>query len=178
MTPQEKEHFKNKIENPILFELIDLFSNELKLYAGANYENCRQFEFSNADDNHILINLSNWENNYKENLFMSAMKGINYFTFVMNNKTVFPIGAFNSVMKAIDGNDDIYINKKAIKWFPQELKSLITQQGIEFEDLKKLEKRNYQNYSNNHYHNSNNWLEDVAGTNDPETMNDVYWNLD
>lgn len=25
---------------------------------------------------------------------------------------------------------------------------------------------------------SNNWLEDAAGSNDPEDMNDVYWNLD
>lgn len=33
----------------------------------------------------------------------------------------------------------------------------------------------YDGYDN---YNSNNWLRDAAGTDDPETMNDVYWNLD
>lgn len=30
----------------------------------------------------------------------------------------------------------------------------------------------------NPYHNSYNWLADAAGTNDPEVMNDVFWNID
>lgn len=30
----------------------------------------------------------------------------------------------------------------------------------------------------NDYYNTNNWLSDAAGTNDPEVMNDVEWNLD
>lgn len=33
-------------------------------------------------------------------------------------------------------------------------------------------------YNYNDYYDSSNWLADAAGTNDPEAMNDVYWNLD
>ena len=37
----------------------------------------------------------------------------------------------------------------------------------------------YDNYDDrDYYYNSNDWLIDAAGTDDPETMNDVYWNLD
>ena len=39
-----------------------------------------------------------------------------------------------------------------------------------------LELENDLEFDNNY--NSNNWLRDAAGTNDPETMNDVFWNLD
>jgi len=34
----------------------------------------------------------------------------------------------------------------------------------------------YDDYDN--YYDTNDWLSDAAGTDDPETMNDVYWNLD
>jgi hypothetical protein len=32
--------------------------------------------------------------------------------------------------------------------------------------------------NNDNYYNSNNWLEDAAGSDDPEMMNDAYWNMD
>jgi hypothetical protein len=42
--------------------------------------------------------------------------------------------------------------------------------------------RNYRSgkhyFQNDYSNDSNNWLEDVAGSDDPEVMNDVYWNLD
>lgn len=42
---------------------------------------------------------------------------------------------------------------------------------------KKIEYRD--EFSHNDYHyDRNNWLEDAAGTDDSEVMNDVYWNLD
>ena len=31
---------------------------------------------------------------------------------------------------------------------------------------------------NQKFYDSDNWLKDTSGTDDPETMNDVYWNLD
>ncbi len=34
------------------------------------------------------------------------------------------------------------------------------------------------NYNNNWSYDESNWLSDAAGTNDPEVMNDVKWNLD
>ncbi|WP_158838314.1 hypothetical protein [Polaribacter sp. L3A8] len=46
-------------------------------------------------------------------------------------------------------------------------------QGIEFENLKRKTKN-----TNNYKYNESNWLEDAAGTDNPEVMNDVYWNLD
>ncbi len=39
--------------------------------------------------------------------------------------------------------------------------------------------KNFDYYDDSdYYYNSNDWLIDAAGTDDPETMNDVYWNLD
>lgn len=42
--------------------------------------------------------------------------------------------------------------------------------------LSKSNSNNQQNEYRQQY--KNNWLEDSAGTDDDETMNDVYWNLD
>lgn len=53
----------------------------------------------------------------------------------------------------------------------KELQSLNTKYG------KWKEKRTIKRF-NREDRNSSNWLEDAAGTDDPETMNDVYWNLD
>lgn len=36
----------------------------------------------------------------------------------------------------------------------------------------------YDSYNDDYYYDSNDWLVDAAGSNDPEVMNDVYWNLD
>ena len=33
-------------------------------------------------------------------------------------------------------------------------------------------------FDDNDHYNRNDWLRDVSGTNDFETMNDVFWNLD
>lgn len=36
----------------------------------------------------------------------------------------------------------------------------------------------FEEYDNREFYSDENWLEEASGTNDPETMNDVYWNLD
>ena len=36
----------------------------------------------------------------------------------------------------------------------------------------------YENYDSDYGYDSSNWLEDLAGTDDPEVMRDVYWNID
>ncbi len=38
--------------------------------------------------------------------------------------------------------------------------------------------KSIENYREDEYYNETNWLSEAAGTDDPETMNDVYWNLD
>lgn len=45
-----------------------------------------------------------------------------------------------------------------------------------YENLERLDRKKIRtSYSN---YDEDNWLRDAAGTDDPETMNDVYWNLD
>jgi len=43
---------------------------------------------------------------------------------------------------------------------------------------KYYENHNDYDYNYDDYYDSSNWLADAAGTDDPEVMNDVYWNLD
>lgn len=56
-----------------------------------------------------------------------------------------------------------------------------------FKFNEKIKEKNYENleriefkpFRPSHFsYNEDNWLRDAAGTDDPETMNDVYWNLD
>lgn len=46
----------------------------------------------------------------------------------------------------------------------------IEQEVVEFD--------NFQHHRNDYYYDPDDWLRDAAGTDDPEVMNDVYWNLD
>ncbi|MEQ1665675.1 MAG: hypothetical protein ABL927_09900 [Bdellovibrionales bacterium] len=41
-----------------------------------------------------------------------------------------------------------------------------------------IEEDDDDDYSDDYKYNSNNWLRDASGSNDSETMNDVFWNLD
>ena len=62
--------------------------------------------------------------------------------------------------------------------FLKTIKEKLSNEGIDFEDL--TPKIKYSNFSSNYGYDyySRNWLAEAAGTDDPETMNDVYWNLD
>lgn len=170
----------NEINNSNLYELIEMFNSELKIVAKENYSKFRNNKVDSSLKDYVKINISDWNALEKEKLFVGALKGINHFYYTITNKTKMPVSGFNSVMDAINGENFVFVNIKSIKWFPTEIKNKIKSQNIEFEELgTKYEARGFQE---NHFYedryDENNWLEDAAGTNDPETMNDVYWNLD
>ena len=177
---EETQELKEVINNSNLYELIEMFNSELKIVAKENYSKFRNNKVDSSLKDYEKINITDWNAIEKEKLFVGALKGINHFYYSITNKTKMPVSGFNSVMDAINGENFVFVNIKSIKWFPIEIKNKIKSQNIEFDELNtKYQERNYQenNYHEDNY-NENNWLEDAAGTNDPETMNDVYWNLD
>ena len=180
--PKEMEGvlIKEEINNSTLYELIEMFNSELKLVAKENYSKFRSNKVDSSLKDYVKINISDWNALEKEKLFVGTLKGINHFYYSITNKTKMPVSGFNSVMDAINGENFVFVNIKSIKWFPTEIKNKIKSQNIEFEELNtKYQEKDFQEniYREDRY-NESNWLEDAAGTNDPETMNDVYWNLD
>jgi hypothetical protein len=108
------------------------------------------------------------------------MIGIHHFYFNLTNKRSLNIGGFNSVINVINGSDNINLYVNSIKWFPNEIKEKIVEQGInylEIENYNTAKRKRIQQSESDRY-NHRNWLSDASGTNDSETMNDVYWNLD
>lgn len=130
-----KAHFKNKIRKKIdsstLIELIAIIKNELAL-ENNNDENDKLEIFNLLPENSYLIDLSQWNRIQKEQLFLSALKGLASFALVLNNKSFFPFFSFNSIINAINGQDSIYIDIHSIKWLPEEIKQLVTSQNINF----------------------------------------------
>lgn len=61
------------------------------------------------------------------------------------------------------------------KEFIDDLRNLHDYKKIKLKDFRPNQNYDFQQNSNV---DCNNWLEEASGTNDPETMNDVYWNLD
>jgi hypothetical protein len=170
---------KDKINNSTLYELIEMYNTELKSVTKEKYAEYRANKFDENSKLYAKLNISQWTASEKENLFIGTLRGINHFYFIITNKTKLPIDGFNSVMNAINGENYIYVNLKSIKWFPSEIKSKIKAQNIIFEELEPIVKKNNRMSSrDNGYYDDRNWLEDASGTNDPETMNDVFWNLD
>jgi hypothetical protein len=180
-TQQMKElSLKDEINNSNLYELIEMFNSELKIVAKENYSKFRNNKADSSLKDYVKIDISDWNALEKEKLFVGALKGINIFYYSITSKTKMPVSGFNSVMDAINGENFVFVNIKSIKWFPTEIKNKIKSQNIEFEELNtKYEAREFQE---NHFYedryDENNWLAEAAGTDDPETMNDVYWNLD
>ena len=164
---------KNEINSYDLDKLIEMFDSDFRQFAGELYEQFRKIDFKDENDNFVKVNLRDWEVSEKKSLFAAALKGLNMYYFVLTNRSSFPVASFNNIMNAIAGNDTVYINKKSIKWFPNDIKVKLKSQNINFPDFPP--KKNY--YNDDSYDN-NDWLIDAAGTDDPETMNDVYWNLD
>lgn len=180
------ESIKHKIQNSDLYELIDMFREEYQRTIDTPYHN-----FDNSNSHLcVMVDISEWDIEEKNILFESALKGINYATFVLNNCNYFPVGDFNSVIKALNGNSRIFINKKGIKWYPECIKEKLRKQGIVFEDVNNRKKNNFYNNHNSNYdyqtYNEFNgsYAQDVEGLSD-QFINDVldgdpdlYWNID
>ena len=176
----EELSLKDEINNSNLYELIEMFNSELKIVAKENYSKFRNNKADSSLKDYVKINISDWNALEKEKLFVGALKGINHYYHTITNKTKMPVSGFNSIMDAINGENFVFVNVKSLKWLPTEIKNKIKSQNIDFEELNtKYKQRDFKknNYLEDSY-NESNWLEDAAGTNDPETMNDVYWNLD
>jgi len=93
----------------------------------------------------------------EDDLLKEVLKSNNRLTIVIDDETK-EIELVDSSLKTLEIN-----NSKIMKY-------------VTIQD-------SYDEYSNDDYDDwskdmSNNWLAYAAGTDDPETMNDVYWNLD
>jgi hypothetical protein len=121
------------------------------------------FDYSQKED---WININDYfhneyfDLNFKK-LNIKLNKEKKYFTYLPTKKKLFfdYITDFKSVIPS-----DIKLNIS----YDKDLKEL---------DFKKSSNFN-QDYDNSESYNSRNWLRDAAGTDDQETMNAVYWNLD
>ena len=169
------EFVKKEINNSSLLELIEMFNNEFKNFAAENYSNFRKINFEKETANNLKIDISNWSATEKDQLFTATLKGLNIYYFVLTNEKSFPVSNFNSVMNAINGENFIFVNTKSIKWFPKEIKNKLKIQKLNFPDFPPKNAKNSLGMTN---YNDSNWLMDAAGTDDPEIMNDVYWNID
>lgn len=166
---------KNKINNSSFFELVDMFIESIKLKKYINYNEARKIELN--DSNHYSkIKIDEWNSKVKETLYMSILNHINIFYFVLNDLELIPIGAFNSLMNAVNGNEFIYVNNSSIQWLPGWLKQEIRDQGIEFEDLISKNKKSKTSNYNDEYNPDDNMIY-AAGSNDPEIMAEAFSNI-
>lgn len=172
------KHIKEKINNSSIIELIDMFNTSLKSFPHFNYHECRKINLEEPNTLYTKISLKNWNAIEKENLFISILKGLNIFYYVVSDMKSMPIGGFNSLMNAINGEDFVFVNNKSMKWFPITIKDKLRREGFNFEDLQSKFSNSYASNNYDYEYYSENWLSEAAGTSDPETMNDVYWNLD
>lgn len=167
----------SKLQELSLFESIMLFEKELKSKADWMYEKLKNYSIAINDEKYVLIDLKKWSSKEKELLLKSAMIGINHFYFNLTQKRSLNIGGFNSIIEVFNGKEEVHIYVNSIKWFPDDLKTKIRNQGIDYNETINYLKRKSSRQNRDEY-DSRNWLSDASGTNDPETMNDVYWNLD
>lgn len=164
----------SELKKLTLFESIMLMEKILKTKKNYKiYKESRLTESEAVNALYVLVDLKNWNSQSKELLLKSSMVGIHHFYFNIAQKKSLFIGGFNSIIDVINGKEEIYLYRNSIKWLPEEIKNKLTIQGIKFENLKRKTKN-----TNNYKYNESNWLEDAAGTDNPEIMNDVYWNLD
>ena len=138
-------------------------------------------------EHYVKVDLSHWNEEEKKELFLYVLRGINYATFILYvNTYYFPIGDFNSVLKALEGDKTISINRNSIKWYSEDIKNKLREQGVIFEDLTPHRKRRfYEDYESETYDQYNgSYAQDVEYLSD-QFINDVlegdpdlYWNID
>ena len=178
-----KDDLKKKIQNATLDESIDLFRKEIEKLK-INQEELNNIDNSESDYC-VMVDLSNWNEEDKKELFLYTLRGINYATFILYNLSCFPIGGFNNVLKAIKGNNKVNINRKGIKWYPEHLKNKLREQGVIFDDLKvnSTYKSSYhERETYNEYNGS--YAQDIENLSD-QFINEVFdgdpdlsWNID
>jgi len=167
---------KNRINNSSLIELIEMFTESIKQSSHVKYSQARKVELNDSNKHYSRVDIRKWNPKEKEKLYNCILKGLNIFYFVINDLELLPIGAFNSVMNAINGNTFIYINKMSIKWLPKYLKELIKEQGIKFKDLSSSNIISKPSYQNDTYSSDENMIY-AAGSNDPELMAEAFSNI-
>lgn len=186
------EDLKKKILKCSIEESISMFEKEIQKFKKVFRNNELENNDNSMSNYCVMVDLSGWSQEDKNELFLYALRGINYFTFVLNNCKSFPIGDFNSVLKAINGNNTIYINRKGIKWYSEYIKNKLKTQGVLFDDSIADKTKRYVNTRENHHYYENetyeeyndSYAQDVENLSD-QFINDVfdrdpdlYWNID
>ena len=162
------------METKSLFELIDELNRIFKKLSGDKYIEFKKEQLPPNSENYTTIKLNNWNSQEKELLFIEVLKGIHFFFYKYSKEKSFPISGFNDVLNAVIGKDEIQVYSKRIPKYSKKVFDFLIAKKIIF--IGKLPTKKGTTSGNGYY--SRNWLEDAAGTNDPETMNSVYWNLD
>jgi hypothetical protein len=106
--------------------------NDLKKISGNRYLELKNYQLPESNEKHISVDLTNWSFKEKENLFLDILNGIKFYYQQYAKTKSFPVGGYNSVVSAINGNDKIQIYINSIKWFSeQSIHKLIKDGNIE-----------------------------------------------
>jgi hypothetical protein len=154
-----------------LEEYIRILEAEMRKFAGAEIKKYKSLLLPKGHKDYKTVDLTNWTSEQKEMLFTDILEGAHYFYFVFSQGKSFPVGAINEVINSVNGKNEIQFYNRALGRFRPETLNILN-------DLTNLYIERPWKSSSSEKYNSDNWLRDAAGTNDPETMNDVYWNLD
>lgn len=94
-----------------------------------------------------------------------------------DNDNRFAVVIKNDLLEKVKANKDLVLSlEKNIKM--ANLGYYTNFLIVEYDDTEYFDSYDERDVYDDYYYDKNNWLEDAAGTNDPETMNDVFWNLD
>lgn len=169
----ENREIINEINSASIDDLVKVLDQVVDSLLSSSFTKDYADSISIEDGNkyYTLFDINNLSEDERNILFKAILKNICFFYFVRSKESCFPIAAFNSVKSGLLGESIVYINTKSTV--------LLDING----NLKtKIGLRSKTNYSksngNSHYPTSDKWLIEASGTIDPETMNQVYWNLD
>ncbi|KIA89596.1 hypothetical protein [Kaistella jeonii] len=110
---------------------------------------------------------------YKGFLLAQILKNDTYILWCIENVDWFcvPEELLNSL--------ELFVIQKAISGYKENVDKIQIINSQKLSRIISFQKQDdFNEYEDNYYSSSNNWLIDAAGTDDPETMNDVFWNLD
>ena len=106
--------------------------NDFKRISKNKYLEYKKFELPELAEKHITVDLTNWSFKEKENLFLDILNGIKFYYEQYAKTKSFPVGGYNSVVSAINGNNKIQIYSNSIRRFSkQSISKLIEGESME-----------------------------------------------
>lgn len=119
--------------NPKYNIYINPIEKYLKEAFGDNYIELKNTVSLVKNPDFTIIDLKTWSQIEKELLLLSSLKGIDYYikNYIIdkNVKYSFPIRSYNSILNAINGNEEVEIYTKRIAHFNSEMEDLLIKKG-------------------------------------------------